>query len=91
VAFNLDSRVEVGRAELAGVPDVAFVNGAVSRIYVAFGDPGVIQVFDTNSLALLETVPTEPGAHTIGYDSKRGKVYAFLPTSCQAAVFVEAR
>lgn len=89
VAFDLDSHIETGRAELAGVPDVVFVNEALRRIYVAIGDPGVIQVFDTRSLELLETVMTEIGAHTIGIDLKRNKVYAFLPQSCMAAVFVE--
>lgn len=91
VAFDLESRLETGRAELAGVPDVVFVSESHHRIYVAIGDPGVIQVFDTCSLELLETVTTELGAHTIGFDSARAKVYAFAPHSCRAIVFKETQ
>ncbi|MBI1756293.1 MAG: hypothetical protein HYR64_04205 [Fimbriimonas ginsengisoli] len=90
IALDLDSKQEVARAALAGGPDVVFVNEAFNRIYIAIGDPGVIQVFDTRSLALIETVTTEPGAHTIGFDSKRNKVYAFLPGSCRADVYSDA-
>jgi len=32
-------------------------------------------------------VSTEKGAHTIGFDPARNKVYAFLPQSCAAAVY----
>jgi hypothetical protein len=35
-------------------------------------------------------VPTEAGAHTLALDRKRNKVYAFLPRSHRAAVFVDA-
>lgn len=75
---------------LAGGPDVIFFNPALQHLYVAIGDPGVIQVFDTQTLQLIETVTTEPGAHTLGFDAERNKVYAFLPQSCQAAVYVDA-
>jgi DNA-binding beta-propeller fold protein YncE len=74
---------------LAGVPDVIFFNAALRHLYVGIGDPGLIQVFDTETLRLLETVGTEQGAHTLGFDAERNKVYAFLPQSCQAAVFVD--
>ncbi len=53
---------------LAGAPDVIFFNPALQHLYVAIGDPGVIQVFDTQTLQLLETVATEQGAHTLGFD-----------------------
>jgi hypothetical protein len=36
-----------------------------------------------------EVVPTESGAHTLALDRKRNKVYAFLPRSHRAAVFVD--
>jgi hypothetical protein len=36
-----------------------------------------------------EAVPTESGAHTLALDRKRSKVYAFLPRSHRAAVFVD--
>ncbi len=87
IAFDLDTHAETRRAELLGGPDVVFVNERMRHIYVAIGEPGVIQVFDTDTLILIETVPTEEGAHTIGFDAKRSKVYAFLPQSCRAVVF----
>jgi hypothetical protein len=36
-----------------------------------------------------EVVPTEAGAHTLALDRKRNKLYAFLPQSHRAAVFVD--
>jgi DNA-binding beta-propeller fold protein YncE len=72
---------------LSGAPDVIFLNSALEHLYVAVGDPGVIDIFDTRSLTLVDHVKTEKGAHTIGFASDQNKVYAFLPESCQAAVF----
>ena len=40
----------------------------LARIYVAIGSPGLVQSFDANRPRLLETVETEEGAHTIGWD-----------------------
>ena len=37
-----------------------------------------------------DVVPTEAGAHTLALDWKRSKVYAFLPQSHRAAVFIDA-
>ncbi len=74
---------------LAGVPDVVFFNPMLQHLYVAIGDPGLIQVFHTQPVRILETVETEKGAHTLGFDPGRNKVYAFLPQSCRAAVYVD--
>ena len=60
---------------------------ASSRLYVAIGDPGVIEVFDTAPLARRETVQTEPGAHTLSFDAARNIVCAFLPQTHRAAVY----
>ena len=73
--------------DLSGVPDVIFFNAARHHLYVAIGDPGFIDVFDTNELQRIEVVTTEKGAHTIGFDADRHKVYAFLPQSHRAAVY----
>ena len=35
---------------LDGVPDVVFVNAGLSRLYVAIGEPGIVEVFDTAPL-----------------------------------------
>jgi DNA-binding beta-propeller fold protein YncE len=76
-------------ADLSGTPDVIFFNAALKHLYVAVGDPGVIDVFETDSLKRIETIPTEQGAHTLGFDSARNKVYAFLPGSHRANVYLD--
>jgi DNA-binding beta-propeller fold protein YncE len=72
---------------IAGVPDVVFFNAGLARLYVAIGDPGVIEVFDTLPLRRRETVTTEPGAHTLSFDASRNIVCAFLPASHRAALY----
>jgi DNA-binding beta-propeller fold protein YncE len=74
---------------IAGVPDVVFFNAALSRLYVAIGEPGVIEVFDTTPLRRHETVVTEAGAHTLSFDAKRNVVCAFLPETHRASVYVD--
>jgi DNA-binding beta-propeller fold protein YncE len=76
-------------AGLSGTPDVIFYNGALQHLYVAIGDPGVIDVFDTTNLQRLETVKTERSAHTIAFDAEHNKVYAFLPKTHRAMVFLD--
>ena len=74
---------------LPGAPDVVMHDPALRHLYVAIGDPGVICVADTTRMAILETVPTEPGAHTIGIDPNSHAVYAFLPATGGAAVYTD--
>ena len=57
---------------------------------MAIEDPGVIDVIDTGRMRRLEVVSTEAGAHTLALDRKRRKVYAFLPQSHRAAIFLDA-
>jgi DNA-binding beta-propeller fold protein YncE len=76
--------------DLSGVPDVIFFNAARKHLYVAVGDPGVIDLFETDTLKRIETIPTEKGAHTIGFDSVHDKVYAFLPESHRAAIYLDS-
>jgi DNA-binding beta-propeller fold protein YncE len=75
---------------LSGAPDVIFLHPQSGRLYVAIGEPGVIDVIDIDTMRRREVVPTEKGAHTLALDHKRNKVYAFLPQSHRAAVFVDA-
>jgi DNA-binding beta-propeller fold protein YncE len=77
----------LGDVGLSGAPDVIFLHAQSGRLYVAIGDPGVIDVIDIATMRRLEVVPTEVGAHTLALDRKRSKVYAFLPQSHRAAVF----
>jgi DNA-binding beta-propeller fold protein YncE len=85
--IHADSGAILGAEPIAGVPDVVFFNAARSRLYVAIGDPGVIDVFDTAPLRRRETIPTESGAHTLSFDGARHLVCAFLPASHRAAVY----
>ena len=75
--------------DISGVPDVVLLNAALQHLYVAIGDPGVIEVFDTRGMRRIETVTTEKGAHTLALDVERNKVYALLPQTHRAAVYVD--
>lgn len=81
----------VGDLSLVGSPDVIFLDASLRRLYVAIGDPGVIEVFDTDALRRVGEVITEAGAHTIALDPDMHRVYAFLPGSHRAAVFEPTR
>jgi len=91
VLFAIDAasgRV-LGDVPLSGAPDVIFLHPQSGHLYVAIGDPGVIDVIDIGAMRCKEVVPTEAGAHTLALDRKRSKVYSFLPQSHRAAVFVD--
>jgi DNA-binding beta-propeller fold protein YncE len=89
VTLAVDTGRVLDAQDIAGVPDVIFFNAALEHLYVAIGDPGVIEVFDTRSMRRIETVSTEKGAHTLAFDAERNKVYAFLPQTHKAAVYVD--
>ena len=88
-AIDAGSGRVLGDVRLSGAPDVIFLNPRLGRLYVAIGDPGVIDIIDVAAMRREEVVPTEPGAHTLALDRKRNKVYALLPRSHRAAVFVD--
>jgi DNA-binding beta-propeller fold protein YncE len=87
VEVDADSGRTLATQPLGGVPDVVFFNARRGRLYVAIGEPGIIEVFDTTPLRRHETVETEAGAHTLSFDAKRGIVCAFLPGSHRASVY----
>lgn len=87
VVLDARSGIELMRAELAGVPDVIFFNRDRRHLYVAIGDPGLIEVFETDGMRRVEAIRTEAGAHTLGFDQTHDTVYAFLPGSHRALVF----
>ena len=89
VAIDASSGRVLGDVPLSGAPDVIFLNPQSGHLYIAIGDPGVIDVINVNTMRREEMVPTEAGAHTLALDRKRSKVYAFLPQSHRAAVFVD--
>lgn len=89
VEVDADSGAVLRQVGLSGVPDVIFFNPMLTRLYVAVGDPGVIDVIDTTGLRRLQTVPTEAGAHTLALASNA--VYAFLPATHRAAVYADVQ
>ena len=70
---------------LSGAPDVVFFDRVHRRLYVAVGDPGTIDVFETSALEKLGSVATEKGAHTFALAPRGEHLYAFLPASHRAA------
>ena len=89
VEVDADSGAILRQVALSGAPDVIFFNPSRKRLYVAIGDPGVIDVIDTVGLRRLETVPTEPGAHTLALAGASNTLYAFLPATHRAAVYAD--
>lgn len=89
IVLDADSGKVHKEIELAGAPDVIFFNKALDHLHVAIGNPGVMDVIDTSTLERIESVPTEVGAHTIAFDEARNKVYAFLPVSHRAGVYLD--
>jgi DNA-binding beta-propeller fold protein YncE len=81
----------LNEGKLSGVPDVVWFNPKRRQLYVAVGDPGVVDVFDTTSMKALGTVATEKGAHTTAFPPAGDSLIAFLPASHRAALYrVEA-
>ena len=90
VVIDLPSGRLADERGLSGAPDVIVFNPGRRHLYVAVGDPGVIDVFDTSSLERIESYRTEKGAHTIAFDAAGNRVYAFLPETHRAAVYEDA-
>jgi sugar lactone lactonase YvrE len=89
VVLDRDSGEVVEQLPLPGVPDVIMLDPQRERLYVAIGDPGVICSFHSERLEPLETVETEPGAHTCSWDPVGRCLYLFCPASSGAAVYEE--
>jgi DNA-binding beta-propeller fold protein YncE len=75
---------------LSGVPDVVMYDRDLHRVYVAVGSPGTVTVFDTQHRQELETILTEEGAHTIGWDPVTRRLFVFQPQSCGVGIFEDA-
>lgn len=75
------------RLPLGGAPDVVMHDDRRQRLFVAVGAPGTVAVFDTEKLTEVETVQTQIGAHTIGWDPSTAQLYAFAPEPGGALVF----
>jgi YVTN family beta-propeller protein len=70
ILFGIDAASGrfLSEVRLSGAPDVVFLNPRSGRLYVAIGDPGVIDVIDITAMRREEVVPTEAGAHTLALD-----------------------
>ena len=89
VVLDRDSGGVIASLPLPGVPDVVMQDPRLRRLYVAIGDPGVVCSFDSARLEQQETVETEKGAHTSGWDPVDRCLYVFCPASAGAAVYEE--
>ncbi len=87
--LDRDNGHVIASLPLPGVPDVVMHDSQLRRLYVAIGEPGVVCSFDSERLEPLETVETEPGAHTSGWDPVDRCVYVFCPGSGGAAIYEE--
>jgi DNA-binding beta-propeller fold protein YncE len=89
VVLDRDTGVAVASLPVPGVPDVVMHDADLRRLYVAIGEPGLVCTFASDRLEHLETVETERGAHTMGWDPESRCLYVFCPESNGAAVFEE--
>jgi len=89
--YQVDLRTNSVRrvSDLSGPPDVIFYNSELEHLYVAIGDPGVIDVIDAMSMRRLQTARTEPGTHTLAFNPDTNKVYAFMPESHRASAYLD--
>jgi DNA-binding beta-propeller fold protein YncE len=77
------------KIQLSGPPDVLWLNQKSGILYCAIGKPGRVDVIDAKAWKLVDSVPTEAGAHTLTFDQDRQLLYVFLPKSSEALVFKE--
>ncbi len=89
VTIEATSGRVVAQVPIAGGPDVVFFNPRRDRLYVAIGEPGVLQSIDTSVGRVVETIATEKGAHTCGFDAEREHIYALLPGAHAAVILGE--
>ncbi len=89
ITLDASSGKILNTSALSGKPDVIFFNAMLRHLYVAVGDPGVIDVFDTTTMQRAEIIPTKNGAHTIAFDAARNTVYAFLPETHRAMILID--
>jgi DNA-binding beta-propeller fold protein YncE len=87
ITLDAGSGKVLAEKPLSGAPDVIFFNRQRQHLYVAVGNPGVIDVFDTATMASLGRIETEKGAHTLALAPSGDRVFAFLPATHRAAVY----
>jgi DNA-binding beta-propeller fold protein YncE len=88
VLVTLDARSGrvLDQGKLSGVPDVVWFNPKRRQLYVAVGDPGVVDVFDTATMQSRGSVAIEQGTHTTAFPPSGDQLIAFLPATHRAAL-----
>lgn len=89
IGLNLGTGATEVLGHLSGPPDVIWLNRNLDHLYVAVGDLGVIDVFDTNTRQFVEKIKTGPDAHTLTVDHRRGNVHVFLPGVCNDLILAD--
>src|SRR5207253_11476045 len=87
--IDRDTRAVEATLPLPGTPDVIMYDRELGRLYVAVGGPGTVSVSDVRRRVHLETISTEEGAHTIGWDPASRRLFVFQPKSCGVAIYEE--
>jgi len=90
VVVDRDSHAVEATFPLPGTPDVVMYDPGLARLYVAIGSPGTVSVFDVRKRVHRETIATEEGAHTIGWDPASRRLFVFQPRSCHVAILEDA-
>jgi hypothetical protein len=72
-----------------GAADATWYNAERRLLYVAIGNPGVVDVIDTVAMTRSEQVTTEAGAKTTAFDPVRQQLAVFLPSACRVALYRE--
>ena len=89
LAVDLPTGSVGSSARLSGAPDVAWIDPQRGHLYVAVGNPGVVDVFETRPFARIGSVPTGAGAHTLTLDPSSNEVHVFLPGTHEDLVLRE--
>jgi hypothetical protein len=89
ITLSTDTGETVADITLAGSPDVFWLNAYRRHLYLAIGNPGMVQVMALSSGQIVEELATDRGAHTLTFDNLRQHLYVFLPESCRVAVYDE--
>ena len=88
-ALDLASGRELAGAPIAGVPDAIWYNAAARVVYVAIGEPGLVDVIDAETMTRREQVTTAPGAHTTAFDRDRQRLAVFVPGAGRVDLYGE--
>jgi hypothetical protein len=88
-ALDLATGHEVAAAGIAGVPDATWYNARGRLLYVAIGEPGLVDVIDTVTMTRREQLKTPIGSHTTAFDRVRQRLAVFVPGSGRVDLYHE--